>query len=184
MPRRKNPGRQWGGQPKHAGRLLARTLREGRLDKRTTIARAHRELITAYTEHIGGSPTVTQVALIDRIAFVELVCATIENHVLAAGSPLDKDGMLLPVLGQNYTTWAAQLARMVGQLGLAPHERPALELHTYLRGATAPNTAPDAQRGRVRDAAPEADTDETDTDSDAVEATLSSDSDTDEETGT
>ena len=84
----------------------------------TREARLYRALRTELIQHVGGSPSITQRALIDRLAWLQLQLAKMDERMMRTGEMSDH-------AGRQYLAWANSVARMLGQLGLhAPAARP------------------------------------------------------------
>lgn len=60
----------------------SRSHRLVRLDGRTQVAKLVDEYRARLSEHVGGSPTITQAALIERAAFVHLRCALLDAKIV------------------------------------------------------------------------------------------------------
>jgi hypothetical protein len=63
-------------------------------------------------EHVGGSPTVTQAAIIERACWVNLRCVMLDSKV-ATGNFTEQDS-------HCYLAWANTLRRLLDALGLEP----------------------------------------------------------------
>jgi hypothetical protein len=80
-------------------------------DGRTRAARLLRDTRRNLLAHIGGTPSITQVALVERAAQLSLRLALMDGRTLA-------DGMLTEHDDRNYLSWSNTLARTLRQLGL------------------------------------------------------------------
>jgi len=88
-----------------------------KIDGRTWQARLLKATRRNLTAHVGGSPSVTQRALIDRAAWVTLHLAVLDKKTV--------DGMPLTTPEQvAYTSLNATLARCMARLGTQPAAPP------------------------------------------------------------
>lgn len=85
-------------------------------DGRSAWARRFRGLIETYTTHIGGKPTPPQVALIRRIATMDIEAEAMEGR-LAEGQEIDRD---------LYNRQAGTQRRLLEQLGFEGSRREAV----------------------------------------------------------
>jgi hypothetical protein len=81
----------------------------GKIDGRTKEAVLLRRVRRDLTAHVGGNPTATQRALIERAATISLQLARLDTD-LAAGTPIDEE---------RYLSWSNSLARILARLGPA-----------------------------------------------------------------
>lgn len=77
--------------------------REGRL-----FLAIRREMVA----HVGGQPSATQRALIDRLAWLQVHLARMDARMMQTGEMTEHTG-------KQYLAWANSVARMLAQLGLA-----------------------------------------------------------------
>ncbi|BAI00778.1 hypothetical protein [Acetobacter pasteurianus] len=82
-----------------------------KLDGRSKEARLLKDVRSALVDHVGGAPSVTQLALIDRAAWLTLHMAMMDSHMLAGGAPAERDA-------RQYLAWANTLTRTMRSLGL------------------------------------------------------------------
>lgn len=85
---------------------------DGRTWEARLLARVRRDL----TEHVGGSPTVTQRVMIDRAAWVALHLAQIDRRTIEA--------LAVPDAG-SHAALAASLSSLLGQLDRGDAVQPA-----------------------------------------------------------
>ena len=99
----------------------SRRHRLGHLDRRTFEGKLFDEFRTRLLEHVGGAPTVAQVAIIERACWVNLRCAMMDGKV-ATGDFTEQDSNV-------YLAWANTLRRLLDALGLQPAaaRRPTLD---------------------------------------------------------
>ena len=87
------------------------------LDMRTREGRLLRDTRTELARHLGGTPSATQRAMIERAAYLTVRCAQLDAKV-AAGTLTDHDS-------RTYLAWAGALTRLLRHLGLQGRaERP------------------------------------------------------------
>jgi hypothetical protein len=88
------------------------------LDKRTKAARHIAKAKAALLAHIGGTASVTQMAVIDRAAVLSLRIALMEAQTGPAGEMTEKNS-------REFLCWCNAYCRLMGQLGLeAAPQRP------------------------------------------------------------
>jgi hypothetical protein len=88
-----------------------------KLDQRTKEARLLRETVRDLTHHVGGHPSATQRALIERAAWLTLHVAQLDAKATATGSMTDHSA-------RHYLAWSNSLTRTLRELGLkGPAER-------------------------------------------------------------
>jgi hypothetical protein len=111
---------------------IARKYRRGgvvRLDGRSREARLMRTVRAELTAHVGGSPSATQRALIERAAWLSLHVAKIEARTAEGGGFSEADS-------RQYLAWSNSLTRTLRALGIegAPQSAPspANRLQAYL----------------------------------------------------
>ena len=86
------------------------------VDGRTKEGRLMRRLRDDLVAHVGGNPSPTQRALIDRAVALSLRLALMDRHTFAAGPVMsEKDG-------REYLAWSNALERTMRRLGLAPRD--------------------------------------------------------------
>ncbi len=101
----------------------SRRHRLGFLDGRTFEARLHRKFRAELIEHIGGSPNVVQVAIIERACWLQLRCAMLDAK-LAEGSFTEHDS-------RTYLAWSGALGRTLARLGLQPAAAKPMDPYEY-----------------------------------------------------
>lgn len=71
--------------------------------------------------HVGGKPSATQTALIERAATLSLLVAQLDAKALRAGAMTEHDS-------RTYLAWSNSLTRTLKQLGMqgAPEKPPSL----------------------------------------------------------
>lgn len=81
--------------------------------------------------HVGGSPSAAHRALIDRLAWMQVHLARMDQRILETGEMAEHTG-------KQYLAWSNSIARALAQLGLqaAPPSRPTLR--DYLDGKGKP----------------------------------------------
>ena len=84
----------------------------GALDKRTHEGRLFASFQAGLTQHVGGSPSATQKALIERASWLRVRLAVFDDK-LAAGAFTELDS-------RTYLAWSNSLTRTLAHLGLAP----------------------------------------------------------------
>ena len=101
----------------------------GRLDRRTREGKLLTKARTDLVAHVGGKPSATQTALIERVAFLMLrVTLLDEKHTDGGWTEHDT---------RTYLAWVAALNRALRQLGLkgAAERPPSLRDHLAQRAA-------------------------------------------------
>jgi hypothetical protein len=94
-----------------------RPLALAKLDQRTKEARLLRETVGDLTRHVGGHPSATQRALIERAAWLTLHVAQLDAKAAATGGMTDHSA-------RQYLAWSNSLTRTLRELGLkGPAER-------------------------------------------------------------
>lgn len=113
----------------------SRRSRLDKLDRRTAEARFMRDVRAELTAHVGGNPSATQAAMIDRAAWLRLHLRTMDNRTAENRSMSEPDT-------RTYLAWTGALRRVMDALGPAvppPSERkPDLRQHLANRAATLP----------------------------------------------
>jgi hypothetical protein len=100
-----------------------------KLDQRTREARLMRETRADLVKHVGGQPSATQRALIDRA-----VRLTLQLHLMDAKQA---DAPLTEHDGRTYLAWCNTLTRLMRQLGLEGAKASRPSLRDYLDGKAA-----------------------------------------------
>ncbi len=89
-----------------------------KLDGRTKEGRLVRDTRAAMTAHIGGAPSATQRALIERAVQLTLRIATMDRKFAQTGEQTELDS-------RTYLAWSASLSRVLRDLGMkSVAERP------------------------------------------------------------
>lgn len=89
----------------------ARASALAKLDGRTQEGRLVRDTRRDLTEHLGGSPSCTQLMLIERIAQLTLRTAAMDRKFAETGAMTEHDT-------RTYLAWSATLSRALRDLGL------------------------------------------------------------------
>lgn len=84
-----------------------------KMDARTREAALMRKVRADLTAHVGGSPSVTQLMLIDRAAKLSLHVELFERRLIEGGSLSERDG-------RDYLAYSNALTRTLRELGMAP----------------------------------------------------------------
>jgi ribosomal protein S15P/S13E len=92
---------------------------------RTREALAAKRFRAELIAHVGGAPSVTQAALIERIVQLQLHLAVMDRRFATTHTMSDH-------AGRQYLAWANSVARMLAQLGLQPAKSRARTLADYL----------------------------------------------------
>ncbi len=110
-------------------------LRRGPVSGRSTegrfLAVSRAELIA----HLGGTPSTAQLVLIDRIGFLRLRLAKLDERLVREGDLSESDA-------KAYLGWNNALARTVRQLGLKATKPAGPDLQSYLASRRAATGAP------------------------------------------
>ncbi len=108
----------------------SRPLRYEKLDGRTWEAKLLSHVRRDMTSHVGGSPSVTQRALIDRAAWLTLHIAQIDRRTGEGQAMTEHDS-------RTYLAWTNSLTRLMRQLGMtgAAQRVPSLRDHIASRAA-------------------------------------------------
>ena len=104
-----------------------------KLDRRTAEARLIREVRTELTAHVGGTPSATQRAMIERIAWLRLHLRLMDNRTADGREMTEHDS-------RTYLAWTGSLSRLMRDLGPAvplPAARPR-SLQAIIAGSAAP----------------------------------------------
>ena len=102
-----------------------------KLDRRTREARMLATVRRDLTAHVGGKPSTTQRALIERAAMLSLHMALMDERSISAGRMSDHDQ-------RTYISWSNAYARVIARLGMKGAPTPAPSLHEYLAEDDAP----------------------------------------------
>ncbi|MBB4272333.1 hypothetical protein [Rhizobium mongolense] len=98
-----------------------------KLDGRTREARLMQTVRDDLTAHIGGNPTATQKALIDRAAWLQLHVSLMDAKTLDDGGPLSERD------SRQYLAWSNALTRIMRDLGAdKPRSKPKRSLQDLL----------------------------------------------------
>lgn len=87
------------------------------LDGRTKEARLMQAMRTALAEHVGGTPSAPQIALIERAAQLSLRVAMMDRKFAETGVQTEHDT-------RTYLAWSGHLARVMRVLGPPAAARP------------------------------------------------------------
>src|SRR5437868_4212198 len=107
-----------------------------RIDGRSREARLLKAIRSDLTTHVGGNPSATERAFIDRAAWLSLRVAQLDARI-AAGTVTDHDS-------RTYLAWSNSLARTLRELGLRatePRQRSIGELAAAFEAEQAAATA-------------------------------------------
>lgn len=104
-----------------------------KLDGRRREAKLMETVRNDLTEHIGGNPTATQKALIDRAAWLQLHVSLMDAKTLDDGGPLSERD------SRQYLAWSNALTRILRDLGAdkKPGQKPQRSLKDLLSQGTA-----------------------------------------------
>ncbi|MEK1928492.1 MAG: hypothetical protein AAAC47_01670 [Pararhizobium sp.] len=103
-----------------------------KLDGRTREARLMQTVRDDLTAHIGGRPSATQKALIDRAAWLQLHVSLMDAKTLEDGGPLSERD------SRQYLAWSNSLTRIMRDLGAdQPKNKPKRSLQDLLAEAAA-----------------------------------------------
>ena len=92
----------------------SRPHRLAKLDGRTMIAKLMRETRAALIAHVGGEPSATQRALIERVVWLTVKCSLIDAKIVA-GTDNYYDS-------KSYLAWSNALRRALRDLGFQSSE--------------------------------------------------------------
>lgn len=87
-----------------------------KLDGRRREARLMQTVREEFTEHVGGNPTATQRALIERAAWLTLHVSLMDQKLLEQG----EGATLSERDGRQYLAWSNSLTRTIRELGIKP----------------------------------------------------------------
>src|SRR5215469_6715056 len=90
----------------------SRPHRLAKIDGRTKLAKLMRETRTALIAHVGGHPSATQRALIERVVWLTVKCCQIDAKIVA-GTDTEYDG-------KSYLAWSNALRRALRDLRFEP----------------------------------------------------------------
>ncbi|MDF3625776.1 hypothetical protein [Brytella acorum] len=82
-----------------------------KMDGRTRYARVLKKVRADLIAHVGGKPSPTQLALIERAAWITLHMTLMDGHMLQGGAPAERDA-------RQYLAWSNTHARIMRALGL------------------------------------------------------------------
>lgn len=99
-----------------------------RPDGRTKEARLLKKMRHELAQHCGGNLSVTQRALIERAAMLQLRCAKLDQRLIQGGEFTEHDS-------RTYLAWSNSLARTLRVLGLQPGQLQQPSLAEVLRSA-------------------------------------------------
>jgi hypothetical protein len=101
-----------------------------KLDGRTKEARLVRETRAALTAHVGGTPSATQRALIERAVQLTLRVCAMDRKFAETGEMTEHDS-------RSYLAWSASLSRAMRDLGVRPAAAKAPDLAGYIESRAA-----------------------------------------------
>ena len=101
-----------------------------KVDGRSREGRFLKSVCAELTEHLGGSPSATQRALIERAAWLSLRVAQLDAKMARTDGFTDHDS-------RTYLAWTNSLTRCLRELGLKPISAPARSLEDILAGKAA-----------------------------------------------
>ncbi len=131
--------------PTHGAHAIQRRIASGPLDGRTKIARAMKGVRRALYEHVGGSPTITQVLLIERVVNKLPVLEAMEQYRLLLQVDIDSgnltpDELLVAYkvfvdtgLDTRYKSFCDSFRADLLALGLSQPDAPATGLADYIK---------------------------------------------------
>ena len=96
-----------------------------KLDQRTREARLMRETRAALVAHVGGHPSVTEYALIERAVWLSLRVAQLNAKLAGGDAFTDHDS-------RTYLAWSNALGRCFRELGLKPRTEASQSLAEYI----------------------------------------------------
>ena len=99
--------------------------RLAKIDGRTRVAKLMRETRAALIAHVGGDPSATQRAPIERVVWLTVKCCQIDAKILS-GTDTDYDS-------KSYLAWSNALRRALRDLGFEPPEPKRLTLADVLK---------------------------------------------------
>lgn len=101
-----------------------------KLDGRSRHSRLLKKVRADLTAHLGGKPSATQRAMIDRAAWITLHMTLMDGHMLRGEAPAERDA-------RQYLAWSNTLTRTMRALGLEGAEPEPETLAGYLSERTA-----------------------------------------------
>ena len=101
-----------------------------KVDGRSREARFLKLIRADLAEHLGGSPSATQRALIERAAWLSLRVAQLDGKIANGHNFTEHDS-------RTYLSWVNSLSRCLRELGLKPVTAPARSLADILAGRAA-----------------------------------------------
>ncbi|HEV7267354.1 MAG TPA: hypothetical protein VGN83_20965 [Falsiroseomonas sp.] len=101
------------------------------MDGRTREAKILQRVRAELTEHVGGSPSATQRALIERAAWLTLRTAQLDRKIAGGGELTDHDSRV-------YLAWSNSLTRTLRQLGHGKTRPAPRTLADYLAARPSP----------------------------------------------
>lgn len=107
----------------------SRPLALAKLDCRTREATLLRQTREALIAHVGGAPSATQIALIERCAMLRLHLQLLDEKTLKAGGAMTEHD------AKTYLAWTGAYTRLMRQLGLTAQAGKAPSLSDYLAEA-------------------------------------------------
>jgi hypothetical protein len=116
----------------------SRRHRLGYLDGRTIEARLYKQFRDDLIAHVGGTPSIPQIAIIERCAWIRVRLALMDTKI-ADGDMTEQDS-------HCYLAWANTLARLLARFGLvepagaAPVD-PVAALHAHVAARAAGEAA-------------------------------------------
>ncbi len=82
-----------------------------KMDGRSAEVKLLRSVTRSLVSHVGGSPSATQEALINRAAWLTLHLATMDRKIMSEGGPSERDS-------RQYLAWSNSLSRLIRQIGI------------------------------------------------------------------
>ena len=111
----------------------SRRHRLGYLDGRTYEAKLYYRFREDLTAHVGGAPSITQSAIIERCAWIRVQLALMDAKIA--------DGSLTEHDSRSYLAWANTLSRLLAKLGLDAPTAPKPDPMAAIRAALADEAA-------------------------------------------
>ena len=106
-------------------KVYSRAKAIAKLDGRTCEAKLLRETRLSLAEHLGGNPTATQRALIDRAAWLTLHMAQLDRKAADGGGLTEHDS-------RTYLAWSNSLTRTLTAIGMKAAQPRAKTLPEHL----------------------------------------------------
>jgi hypothetical protein len=107
----------------------SRRHRLGYLDGRTFEARLYKQFRDDLIGHVGGTPSIPQVAIIERCAWIRVRLALMDTKI-ADADMTEQDS-------HCYLAWANTLGRLLARLGLEPAGAKPMDAMSALRAHVA-----------------------------------------------